>query len=1482
MKKITYRLLSLLLALALVLGSGIYSAADGTQQPQAVLTCQEELALAALTSTLQEPLGMQGFEGDFALSNPSETVEIIIEFVTPAAVALRLMQEKNIDHGLSFFARSSFEHQALTAHAAFAHQLKGITPAGIARANSAAAPEIFSAHYWLFNGMYMRVPAYMVPQIAALPEVYAVFPHVLASLPEPVPEWPPVDDTPVDEEPYEPALESPFFANPNFMREVRDDLQIDYIHRELGITGAGVRVAVLDTGIYHNHPEFARFLDDNGRVPGRGCPDNPEGNSHIGNHGTVVSGAAVAMAPNMELWHYRVSLQGHLGGLTTIAAMEAAHRDAIEDGVPLVMNLSFGRSINHPFTDAASPINNAILDGVVVVVAAGNAGEFGIGDPATLPLVISVGNAVQNRAGQSWIAPSSSRGAIDQTFHIKPDVVAHGTEVFTTNVGGGFTRANGTSLASPVIAGIAALMMEAFPDYSPAEIKARIMNTATPLTSGTNSVFTVGAGFVQPLEALRSNTLVTVEHPVPLTMDASAPFVNQTMASLSFGFTLSPAHHNKTGTIPVFIQNASADAQTYNIIYRFISNPSRTGQLSFSEQTITVPAGETASFAATFSDQAQRRGYYEGFVYVLYENGNVAARLPFAYVATPPHSISLELAPTDRPVGVNITGPRLFHVRNIGSEATGALRVELIGANPEVFQLNQSPPGVNYITLPSLNAGSIALREFTVQMRNNLPPDMFGTFRATIRVYNEENGISQTLNISGWRAAPQDPLLSVSGSTSVIVLADGRTTTTSTRFPRYTEVTLRNNHPRFLHWEFSAPVYFVSGDAFTREIIISMRGDLSALSILYDEANPAFRIDIFHGRITARNGITLPFWNTAIGTERLGTELTIRQLALYSYFAHWDFSRPVIFTQGDATTPEVSFIMPAGNLTITAVPTTLLSARAARIAEILAVTEGRIEENYTLSSWLALQTAMRNAIARVNAAQTVIAVNSVAIPEPALVRAFFVFFVNGAYRGEFQVGHSLSVTPTIPFGHRFVRWDFSTPVTFISGNANSFIPTFAMPASDLSVTAVFEEIPTTTTTTAPPTTTTEPTTTTTEQTMTTEPTATTTEPTTTTAPTITTTTTTTTTTSTTTTTTTTTTTAPPTTTTTTTTRPPTTTTTTTRPPTTTTTTRPPTTTTTTTRPPTTTTTTTTTRPPTTTAATTTTRPPTTTTAATVRPASVTIAGAATRNLTTGQTLQLNATVAPANATNRNVTWRSSNTAIATVNASGLVTARASGTATITVNTVDGNRSVSVQVRVTQPVTGVSIAGAATRNLNVDQTLQLNATVAPANATNRNVTWSSSNTAVATVNASGLVTARAAGTATIRVATADGNRTASVSVNVATPAATSVTIAGAATRDIIIGDTIALSATVAPAIADQSVRWTSSNPAVATVNANGQVAAVGTGTAAITVTSATGNRTASVTVTVTGGRDYIFTTRWESSFFNWLLFFLGFGWIWMWF
>ncbi|WP_264535844.1 Ig-like domain-containing protein [Flavobacterium sp. N1736] len=149
----------------------------------------------------------------------------------------------------------------------------------------------------------------------------------------------------------------------------------------------------------------------------------------------------------------------------------------------------------------------------------------------------------------------------------------------------------------------------------------------------------------------------------------------------------------------------------------------------------------------------------------------------------------------------------------------------------------------------------------------------------------------------------------------------------------------------------------------------------------------------------------------------------------------------------------------------------------------------------------------------------------------------------------------------------------------------------------------------------------------------------------------------------------------------------------------------------------------------------------------------------------GSTQQLNATLAPANATNQNVTWTSSNTAVATVNASGLVTAVSAGTTTITVKTVDGNKTATSAITVAAiPVASVSVSPTSA-SLYAGNTQQLSATIAPANATNKTVTWSSSNTAVATVNASGLVTAISAGTANITVTTQDGNKTAIAAITV---------------------------------------------------------------------------------------------------------------------
>lgn len=152
----------------------------------------------------------------------------------------------------------------------------------------------------------------------------------------------------------------------------------------------------------------------------------------------------------------------------------------------------------------------------------------------------------------------------------------------------------------------------------------------------------------------------------------------------------------------------------------------------------------------------------------------------------------------------------------------------------------------------------------------------------------------------------------------------------------------------------------------------------------------------------------------------------------------------------------------------------------------------------------------------------------------------------------------------------------------------------------------------------------------------------------------------------------------------------------------------------------------------------------------------------TLNLIEGGTDTLTATVEPNNATNRNVTWSSDNPSVATVN-NGVVSAVSEGTATITVTAQgDSTKSASCTVTVTAaavPVTGVTLSQtqASLYSNRTPNTLTLTATVAPDNATNQAVTWTSSDSAVATVDQNGVVTAVAPGTAVITATAADGSR-----------------------------------------------------------------------------------------------------------------------------
>jgi len=432
-----------------------------------------------LLATLGESLGVSGFEGAYALTNPSEIVEVVVTFVTPATVALRLVAEDAFP--LARFDTQVFETLALEAHSTFDSQLDAL----VASNNI----EVFGRHNTLFNGVYMRVPAYLVDQIAALPEVFAVTPNITfyAIGVLEAAQYNNNDCTLVivcDEYYYEAAYceyeyytyndendyysendyyyndndyyydendndndyytenddyyedndyelpevvltaPAPTFSIPDFSAQSEEYVgdgefnlgaielfNMPYIHDVMNVRGAGISVAVLDTGIDYRHPRFApfrfdpadpnsgmpgaNFVPDQGRPVGLGTSPN-EGTTS--NHGTHVAGTVIAMAPDITLYGFRVL--GNVGGSignSVMRGIEAAYLAGVD-----VMNLSLGSSQNAAWAPNSMALNAASLAGIVVATSAGNAGAgsgdaagvggwFSLGTPGTSSLAMAVG-----------------------------------------------------------------------------------------------------------------------------------------------------------------------------------------------------------------------------------------------------------------------------------------------------------------------------------------------------------------------------------------------------------------------------------------------------------------------------------------------------------------------------------------------------------------------------------------------------------------------------------------------------------------------------------------------------------------------------------------------------------------------------------------------------------------------------------------------------------------------------------------------------------------------------------------------------------------------------------------------------------------------------------------------------------------------------------------------------------------------------------
>ncbi len=261
--------------------------------------------------------------------------------------------------------------------------------------------------------------------------------------------------------------------------------------------------------------------------------------------------------------------------------------------------------------------------------------------------------------------------------------------------------------------------------------------------------------------------------------------------------------------------------------------------------------------------------------------------------------------------------------------------------------------------------------------------------------------------------------------------------------------------------------------------------------------------------------------------------------------------------------------------------------------------------------------------------------------------------------------------------------------------------------------------------------------------------------------------------------------------------------------------------------------------------------------------SITLDPAAGVTLNVGQTADFTATANWSNGTSTtpydsSVTWTTNLPGVATVNSAGVVTAVAAGSAILTATASGLNTTATITVSPSSPtLTSITLNPAAGVTLNVGQTADFTATANWSNGTSTtpydaNVTWSTNTPSVATVNSAGVVTAVGAGSATLTAAANGRSTTAAITVNASSPTLTSITL-NPISSALNIGQTVDIAATghlsngTTDSPYDTRAIWTSSAPAVATVDSIGVVTALSAGTATITASASGVSGTASITV-----------------------------------
>ncbi|HEX3577914.1 MAG TPA: S8 family serine peptidase [Thermoanaerobaculia bacterium] len=351
----------------------------------------------------------------------------------------------------------------------------------------------------------------------------------------------------------------------------------------LGSRGSGVTVAIIDTGVNYMHDALGKGFGPGFKVKGGWDFANNDADPLDDNgHGTHVAGIVAGqsdiitgVAPDVSLVAYKVlGANGSGSESNVIAAIERA-ADPNQDGNTAdhvdVANLSLGGTGN-PDDPGSIAIDNATAAGITFAIAAGNSGSsfHTIASPGTSRNAITVGASDLT----DTITSFSSRGPNMKNMAVKPDVVAPGLSILSSYLGNSYATLSGTSMATPHVAGAAALLKALHHDWTPAQIKLALMNNATLLH---DDIMAGGAGRIDVYAAATG----------PIRIDPP---------SISLG--LDPIDvSNWTTTRSLHVTNSGTQSVTFTVK----SNVLLGEKVTPSPATVTVPAGGAADVSLAFA-----------------------------------------------------------------------------------------------------------------------------------------------------------------------------------------------------------------------------------------------------------------------------------------------------------------------------------------------------------------------------------------------------------------------------------------------------------------------------------------------------------------------------------------------------------------------------------------------------------------------------------------------------------------------------------------------------------------------------------------------------------------------------------------------------------------------------------------------------------------------------------------------------------------